>query len=447
MQIIDYPSFLNIQAGMSLTALVSAIFNFLLIIAGLAAFIMIVWGGVKYLTSAGDPARTKDAKNQVFMAILGLIILFSSWMILNTINPNLVDIKKPADLPPPMEIEQPEPPVGPPAETPAAFDYIPLGQIIDDLVMQEKETLPKMKDFADLSTQCNRSLCEGGTCIYPIPCPIEEGDSGGVWNWQNLICKVFKLFPVYAQGGCSASCSAPCNTGDPCPANKNEVASKVLTAADQMEKEIVKLQQAKNKLSSCLLEEGTSLLSCQEVLDIFQPTGGRSPFLQWDEIQDCRQGYDFYCIYGSLDEESVLDEIILPFETIKESIASTRELADIIPNCACSKASFCCACCDACSGDPCPAGTNDALNSASTAVNELEKRLKKLEETIAEISFLSSVDEFTTLTCSEAYSWLKSIRRSGCPGVKVFPCCPIDQETEKIIRECNPVDFFFCSVP
>ncbi len=96
LQITNYPGFLsNLRTGMPLNELISTIFNFLLIIAGLAAFIMVVWGGVNYLTSAGDPSKMGDARDQIFKAILGLVVLFSSWMILNTINPQLVELKEP----------------------------------------------------------------------------------------------------------------------------------------------------------------------------------------------------------------------------------------------------------------------------------------------------------------------------------------------------------------
>jgi len=55
---------------MSLTGLVAVLFNFLLTIAGIAAFIVIVWSGINYLTSAGDPSKMKDARDQIFTAIL-----------------------------------------------------------------------------------------------------------------------------------------------------------------------------------------------------------------------------------------------------------------------------------------------------------------------------------------------------------------------------------------
>ncbi len=95
LQINDYPGFLNIREGMGFIELVSTIFNFLLLVAGLASFVVIVLGGVRYLSSAGDPSKMGDAKGQIFSAILGIIIIFSSWMVLNTINPHLVDLKEP----------------------------------------------------------------------------------------------------------------------------------------------------------------------------------------------------------------------------------------------------------------------------------------------------------------------------------------------------------------
>ncbi len=214
-----------------------------------------------------------------------------------------------------------------------------------------------------------------------------------------------------------------------------------------MEKEMAQLQQAKSRIGECVMQEDTILLSCQEVLDIFTPEEGDIPSEQWDEVQDCRQGYDFYCLYGT-DETGWLDEIILPLETIEEAIAKTRDLGDVILNCNCSNSSFSCGdCSGGCSGTPCPAQTYVLLAEALAAVDELEVRLNKLKDTITEITGLSMADEIITLTCSEAYSWLKSIKQSGCPGEKVFPCCPVDEETETIIRACQNTDFFFCSAP
>jgi len=68
------------------------IYNFALMIIGIICFGALLYGGFRYLTSAGKPAAIADAKDQIFSALLGLIILFSSYIILTTINPELVII-------------------------------------------------------------------------------------------------------------------------------------------------------------------------------------------------------------------------------------------------------------------------------------------------------------------------------------------------------------------
>src|SRR3989338_7995642 len=64
-------------------------------LAGLVAGIMYVWAGVKWLTSAGAPDRITDAKKKIGNASLGLILVLSSYVILQTVNPALVTLKLP----------------------------------------------------------------------------------------------------------------------------------------------------------------------------------------------------------------------------------------------------------------------------------------------------------------------------------------------------------------
>jgi len=67
-----------------------AIFNFALMSIGIICLGAFIYGGFSYLTSAGSPSAMNDAKDRIFSALLGLIILFSAWLILHTINPELV---------------------------------------------------------------------------------------------------------------------------------------------------------------------------------------------------------------------------------------------------------------------------------------------------------------------------------------------------------------------
>ncbi|XOB46745.1 MAG: hypothetical protein ACKKMV_00975 [Candidatus Nealsonbacteria bacterium] len=56
-------------------------------LGGLVTFFSLLIGGFKYLTSIGRPTVMKEATDQITSAFLGLILLLSSWLILNTISP------------------------------------------------------------------------------------------------------------------------------------------------------------------------------------------------------------------------------------------------------------------------------------------------------------------------------------------------------------------------
>ena len=78
-----------------LNKLIAWFYYFIIGIAGLSAFVMLVWGGVEWLTSAGDPSKIGDAKDKINSAIFGLLIILSSWLILQVINPDLTTLSLP----------------------------------------------------------------------------------------------------------------------------------------------------------------------------------------------------------------------------------------------------------------------------------------------------------------------------------------------------------------
>jgi len=61
------------------------------IISGIIALGVLVWAGFLYLTSAGNMDQIEEAKRKIVAALLGLIIILSSYLILFTINPDLVE--------------------------------------------------------------------------------------------------------------------------------------------------------------------------------------------------------------------------------------------------------------------------------------------------------------------------------------------------------------------
>lgn len=62
------------QGGVTLNGVVTAVVNILSAIVGITAVIMMIVGGLKYVTSAGDSNKTASAKNTIVYAVVGIII-------------------------------------------------------------------------------------------------------------------------------------------------------------------------------------------------------------------------------------------------------------------------------------------------------------------------------------------------------------------------------------
>lgn len=59
------------------------IINTMLYIVGIGAVIMIIYGGIIYVISAGDSGRVSKAKNTIMYAIVGLIVALLAYAIVN----------------------------------------------------------------------------------------------------------------------------------------------------------------------------------------------------------------------------------------------------------------------------------------------------------------------------------------------------------------------------
>lgn len=83
------PAEVPTTTGTPLPIYVRYLYYFFVGIVGLVSLGAIVMGGFRYLTSAGNPAILKDARDQILVAFLGLVILLGSYLILTTVNPQL----------------------------------------------------------------------------------------------------------------------------------------------------------------------------------------------------------------------------------------------------------------------------------------------------------------------------------------------------------------------
>src|SRR3989344_5906154 len=80
----------NPQASQEFGQMVTNVFNYALVLVGISVLIMIMWGGILWLTSAANPGNIATAKRKIFNAIIGAVILLSAYVILRTIIPELV---------------------------------------------------------------------------------------------------------------------------------------------------------------------------------------------------------------------------------------------------------------------------------------------------------------------------------------------------------------------
>ena len=79
----------NLPAQTSFLDLLTFIINFILGFVGTIAVLMLIWGGFRYLTSSGKSDATKDAKNTILYAIIGIVIILLSYAIVNTLTSSL----------------------------------------------------------------------------------------------------------------------------------------------------------------------------------------------------------------------------------------------------------------------------------------------------------------------------------------------------------------------
>ena len=64
----------------------SGLIRLTLVVAALVFFFILVIGGIRWIVSGGDKANTETARNQITAALVGLVIVFAAWAIVELIN-------------------------------------------------------------------------------------------------------------------------------------------------------------------------------------------------------------------------------------------------------------------------------------------------------------------------------------------------------------------------
>ena len=74
-------------------------YSFALLIAGILAFGAIVYGGIRYAVGRGNPSAESEGKSWVTNALVGLLLLAGAWIILYTVNPQIVSLPQGFSMP------------------------------------------------------------------------------------------------------------------------------------------------------------------------------------------------------------------------------------------------------------------------------------------------------------------------------------------------------------
>ncbi len=57
--------------------------SFVFVLLGITAVIVIIIAGWRYVLFGGDPAKTKQSKDTILWAVIGLVVSVSAWVIVN----------------------------------------------------------------------------------------------------------------------------------------------------------------------------------------------------------------------------------------------------------------------------------------------------------------------------------------------------------------------------
>lgn len=72
--------------NVTILSLVSGAINIILIITAIILVVILLGGGIAVMTSGGNPQKTGDGQKAITGAIIGLLVVFGAWAIINLIN-------------------------------------------------------------------------------------------------------------------------------------------------------------------------------------------------------------------------------------------------------------------------------------------------------------------------------------------------------------------------
>lgn len=69
-----------------LGSLIKGLIGASMVIAGVYFVFMVIWGGIKYVSSEGDKTQAETARKTITNALIGIVIVFSLYAIVNVVS-------------------------------------------------------------------------------------------------------------------------------------------------------------------------------------------------------------------------------------------------------------------------------------------------------------------------------------------------------------------------
>lgn len=71
--------------GLSMQTVISTVISTMLFVVGLLAVVMLIYGGIRYVTSHGDKAQVTAAKETIMYAVVGLVVAIAAFAVVQWI--------------------------------------------------------------------------------------------------------------------------------------------------------------------------------------------------------------------------------------------------------------------------------------------------------------------------------------------------------------------------
>lgn len=76
----------RVAINTDLGSFITRVFSAIIIVAGIATFLYLIYGGVQWIMSGGEKDKITEAKSKITQAMIGLAVVASAWAIYSLVD-------------------------------------------------------------------------------------------------------------------------------------------------------------------------------------------------------------------------------------------------------------------------------------------------------------------------------------------------------------------------